>query len=238
MFCYLLNCLVQDWNAQVRANTLVSPLDGDSISLADALRFTLTFARRYRSKPGSPKVSPTLGNVITLARQAFMSLITKLADEFICKYVLHDEDSKATAPPSLNNRDVSPQKRPYAMVSHEAKWKTLALARKVPNVTAGTIASLSSSNELGCSDSATKLWMRKEQFMYLKQCWLSLSSGAHRTTHTSFSPHPTRAGPFSTGPRAWARWQASRQAGRLLACPTACCQPACHLACLPAWLLF
>ena len=89
---------MQDWDEQVRGDILVSPLRGDSHSLADVLRFVLTFERRQRAKKRH-RSSPC-ERVLMLARRACVSLLSKLSDKVIRDKILPNQDCAEQAAPS------------------------------------------------------------------------------------------------------------------------------------------
>ena len=123
--------LAKTWEDLFDAGALAAPLSRDTQSLADVLRFILTFQQCHR---GSGKqVSKPCSDFLLTLRRAMVAWISQWADQLVLAWYLQNNAAQQQAAPALNNaaQQQRYKKRKYIMVSSEAKWKTLVDARRV-----------------------------------------------------------------------------------------------------------
>jgi hypothetical protein len=163
--------LQRQWEVHYNAGNLVSPLTRDTQSLADILRFILTFARCRRA--AGKQISEACSQFLVTWRRVLVAWFSRLADKFVLARYLNNAVSEEHAAPALQFQ--SPNKRKYTLVSAEAKWSTLEDARRTRASPTTVLAVKHDSPHLGCNEQAAESWMQKEQEMYLNRCACALT---------------------------------------------------------------
>ena len=102
-----------------------------------------------------------------------MSWLSKLADKLVLAAFLNNAESMAHAAPALQFRRAN--KRKYTVVTVEAKWETLELARKNRQDLQTVLAVRSDTPDLGCNEYGAASWSMKEHEMYWVNCGFALS---------------------------------------------------------------
>ena len=110
-----------------------------------------------------------------------------MADKLVLAECLNIAECEQRPPPSLRfNYEDGASKRKYTVVSVEAKWDCLRMARDV-RTSCSTVLALTQilgTSEFGCAEKMGAPWMRKEQEIYHDQCGLALSGdGARHASH-------------------------------------------------------
>ena len=174
------------WQLQFNEGSLVSPLDRDTHSLQDILRFVLTFARRHRT--AGKTLSQTCSAKLDTWRRALVAWFSKLADKAVLALCLNCAMSRERAPPAIifSSR---PDKRKYIVMTPEAKWATLDDARAKRTNASTVLALRSASAECGCHPDVVDSWLRKEQTMYSKRTGFALSTGVRHFNLVSDPGH-------------------------------------------------
>ena len=153
----------------------MSPIDEDTHSLQDILRFVLTFARRHRAAGKS--LSATCTEKLDMWRRALVAWLARLADKTVLALYLNNALSREQAFPAIHFNKTG--KRKYTVVTPEVKWAILEDARANRASPTIVLALRSASAEYGCHKDVADAWLRKEQAMYLNRTGIGLSIGVH-----------------------------------------------------------